>query len=207
VILINLLPHRESARKRAKDTYNVLLVLAAILGALIAVGIYLAYQVEIESQQSRNAFLSAENKRLDNEIKDVATLQSEIAALRARQHAVESLQVNRNLPVYLLNETVRMLPDGMYLSSIKQEDQNVLFTGVAQSQERVSELLRNLSFKDNVWLTKPELIEIKADQLALSPRDQRRVYDFTVRAVLGEQQPGNEVASGQRAAVKTKSGV
>jgi len=184
VILINLLPHRELARKRARDAYNVMLVLAAVAGALIAGGIYLGYQVAIDAQQSRNAFLNKENARLDNEIKDVADLQSQIAALKARQQAVESLQANRNLPVHLLNGAVRMLPDGVYLTDIKQEGKNILFTGVAQSQERVSELLRNLSSKNSEWLTKPELIEIKADQLALSSRDQRRVYNFTVRVML-----------------------
>jgi type IV pilus assembly protein PilN len=192
VILINLLPHRELARKRAKDAYNVMLVLAAAAGALIAGGIYLGYQVAIDGQQSRNMFLINENARLDNEIKDVADLQSQIAALKTRQQAVESLQANRNLPVHLLNGTVRMLPDGMYLSGIKQEGKNILFMGVAQSQERVSELLRNLSSKNNEWLTKPELIEIKSDQLALSSRDQRRVYSFTVRVILarfGETTP------------------
>ena len=184
MILINLLPHRELARKRARDAYNVMLVLAAVAGALIAGGIYLGYQVAIDAQQSRNAFLNKENARLDNEIKDVADLQSQIAALKARQQAVESLQANRNLPVHLLNGAVRMLPDGVYLTDIKQEGKNILFTGVAQSQERVSELLRNLSSKNSEWLTKPELIEIKADQLALSSRDQRRVYNFTVRVML-----------------------
>jgi len=201
VILINLLPHRELARKRARDAYNVMLVLAAAAGALIAGGIYLGYQVAIDSQQSRNTFLIKENARLDNEIKEVADLQSQIAVLKARQQAVESLQANRNLPVHLLNGAVRMLPDGMYLTNIKQEGKNILLTGVAQSQERVSELLRNLSSKNSEWLTKPELIEIKSDQLALSSRDQRRVYNFTVRVMLvrlGETPSTRQTTAGPR---------
>jgi len=203
VILINLLPHRDAARKRARDVYNVMLVLAVVAGALIAGCIYLGYQIAIENQQSRNAFLAAENARLDNEIKDIAQLQSEIAALKARQQAVESLQTNRNLPVHLFNDTVRMLPEGMYLIGLKQEGQNVLFTGVAQSQERVSELLRNLSSGSSAWLIKPELVEIKANQLALSQRDQRRVYDFTVRAMLA---PASQPASAQQATTGTRGG-
>ena len=202
MILINLLPHRELARKRAKEKYNVLLVVAAAIGALIAGGVYLGYQVAINGQQSRNAFLSAENARLDNQIKDVAELQTEIAALKVRQQAVESLQTNRNLPVHLLNDTVRLLPDGVYLNSVKQEGQDVLFTGVAQSQERVSELLRNFSSGNSEWLIKPELVEIKADQLALNPQDQRRVYDFTVRAMLAQ---ASGAASTQQGA-KTQGG-
>lgn len=184
MILINLLPHRELARKRARDSYHWLLVLAVIIGIVIAIGVYLIYQMEIESQQSRNDFLNMENGQLNNKIKDVTGLQGEIAALEAREQAVETLQINRNLPVHLFDDTVRLLPDGMYLNGIKQEGRNILFTGVAQSQERVSELLRNLSSGKSQWLTKPELIEIKSDQLALNPRDQRRVYDFTVRVML-----------------------
>ncbi|MHC5804445.1 PilN domain-containing protein, partial [Streptococcus pyogenes] len=88
-----------------------------------------------------------------------ASLQEEIAALKARQEAVENLQADRNMPVHLLNEAVSQLPDGLYLSKIKQEGQNVLIEGVAQSNERVSELLRNLS-RNSEWVTKPELIEI-----------------------------------------------
>ncbi len=110
-------------------------------------------------------------------------MQAEIAALRARQNAVEDLQGNRNLPVYLLSELVRQLPDGVYINSMKQDNQTVLMTGVAQSNERVSELLRNLA-NNSPWLTKPELVEITASTLALTPRDQRRVSNFSMRVGL-----------------------
>jgi len=202
VILINLLPHRELARKRAKDAYNVMLVLAAVAGVLLAGAIYMGYRTAIDLQQSRNIFLAAKNKDLDKEIKDVADLQSEITSLKARQQAVESLQTNRNLPVYLLNDMVRLLPDGMYLNGIKQEDASVLLTGVAQSQGRVSELLRNLSSGNSQWISQPDLIEIKADQVALSARDQRSVYSFAVRVRLGRP----DEAASARAAAKTKGG-
>jgi type IV pilus assembly protein PilN len=110
-------------------------------------------------------------------------LQAEIAALRARQLAVEDLQGNRNLPVYLLNEMVKQLPDGVYINSLKQDNQTILIAGVAQSNERVSELLRNLA-NNSPWLTKPELVEITASTVALSPRDQRRVSNFSMRVGL-----------------------
>jgi type IV pilus assembly protein PilN len=193
VILINLLPHRELARKRAKDAYNVMLVLAAAVGVLLAGAIYMGYRTAIDLQQSRNAFLTAKNKELDKEIKDVTDLQSEITSLKARQQAVENLQTNRNLPVYLLNDMVRLLPEGMYLNGIKQEGASVLLTGVAQSQGRVSELLRNLSSGNSQWISQPDLIEIKSDQVTLSARDQRHVYSFTVRIRLGR--PGEAVAA------------
>jgi len=183
VILINLLPHRELARKRARQVFNASLAAAALAGALVAGAVYLWYQHEIAGQQARNALLTQEIRKLDEEIKEIATLQDEIAALRARQQAVEDLQADRNLPVHLLNESVLQLPDGIYLKGIKQESQNVLLTGVAQSNERVSELLRNLS-RNSQWVSKPELIEIVASSLSLSAREQRRVYNFTVRVQL-----------------------
>ena len=110
-------------------------------------------------------------------------MQAQIASLRARQTAVEDLQGDRNLPVHLLDELVTQLPDGVYLTSMKQEGQNVLLTGIAQSQERVSELLRNLN-NNSKWLTKPELVEIVAANVALSPREQRRVSNFSIRVSL-----------------------
>ena len=199
MILINLLPHREMARKKARQVFNTSLGLSALAGLAIAGGIYLWYQHQISEQQDRNAFITSEITKLDSEIKEVANLQDEIAALKARQEAVENLQADRNLPVHLMNEAVKQLPDGIYLKGIKQDNQNVLFTGVAQSNERVSELLRNLE-RNSDWVTKPELIEIVAANMALTPREQRRVYNFTVRVQL---QRASAPASGASAAGRT----
>jgi len=183
VILINLLPHREAARKRMRDAFYASLGVAAMLGGLLSGGVYLWYQTQISSQQSKNNFLTSEIKRLEGQIKEIANLQTEIAALRARQQAVEDLQSDRNLPVHLLNELVKQLPDGVYISSMRQENQNVTLSGVAQSNERVSEFLRNLAYS-SVWLTKPDLVEIVAGNVALGPRDSRRVSNFTIRVRL-----------------------
>jgi len=103
--------------------------------------------------------------------------------MKARQLAVEDLQADRNLPVHLLDEMVRQLPEGVFLATLKQENQAILVTGVAQSQERVSELLRNLN-TNSKWLTRPELVEIVAANLALSQREQRRVSNFSIRVAL-----------------------
>ena len=183
MILINLLPHREAARKRRREAFFAMLGAAALVGLLIGGATYWLYLSQIDNQRGRNTFLQTEITRLDEQIKDVATLQAEIASLKARQTAVEDLQGDRNLPVYLLSELVRQLPDGVYINSMKQENQTVLLTGVAQSNERVSELLRNLA-NNSPWLTKPELVEITAGIVALSTRDQRRVANFTMRVVL-----------------------
>ncbi len=192
MILINLLPHREAARKRQKDQFFTQLGLSALLGGIICGAVFTWYQGQISSQQDRNAFLQAEITRLDAEIKDIAGLQREIASLRARQTAVEDLQGDRNIPVHLLDELVAQLPDGIYLKSMKQEGQSVLLNGVAQSQERVSDLLRNLA-NSSPWLTRPELIEIVSSSVAVAARDQRRVFNFSMRVSL--KRPSAEGAS------------
>jgi type IV pilus assembly protein PilN len=183
VILINLLPHREAARKRRKDAFYVSLGAAALLGGLICGAVYGWYQAQISSQQAKNVFLQGQITVLENQIKDIANLQNEIAALRARQQAVEDLQSDRNTPVHLLNELVKQLPDGVYVSSMKQDGSNLELRGVAQSNERVSELLRSLA-NNSTWLTRPELVEIVASNLALTPKDQRRVSNFVIKAQL-----------------------
>jgi len=180
VILINLLPHREAARKRRRETFQATMVASALVGFVIAGVIYWWFQMMIEDQQAKNTFLRSEIKVLENQIKEIATIEEEIAALRARQKAVEDLQSDRNLPVHLLSELVRQLPDGVYITTLKQTNQTVAMQGMAQSNERVSEMLRNLS-NNTPWLSKPELVEIVASNVALSPRDQRRVSAFNLR--------------------------
>lgn len=204
MILINLLPHREAARKRRREAFFAALGAAALIGVLIGGATYSWYLSQIDSQRERNTFLQSEITRLDGQIKDIATLQAEIASLKARQTAVEDLQGNRNLPVYLLSELVRQLPDGVYINSMKQENQTVLMTGVAQSNERVSELLRNLA-NHSPWLTKPELVEITAGTVALSQRDQRRVANFTMRVGLKRASDPKSAASAPGAASASAS--
>ena len=199
MILINLLPHREAARKRRRDMFYATLVLSALAGVVIAGGVYVWFAAQISEQQGKNLVLSGEIKRLETQIKDIATLQAEIAALRARQQAVEDLQANRNLPVHLLNELVKQTPDGVYMTSLKQENQIVSIQGVAQSNERISELLRNLG-NNSPWLSRPELVEITAGTVTLSPRDQRRVSNFTMRVKLLRASEAQKAASAASAA-------
>jgi type IV pilus assembly protein PilN len=183
VILINLLPHRELARKRRQDLFNRGLGLAALLGGVVAALVFVAFQAQISAQQEKNQLLQTEITRFDAQIKDIASLQAEITALRARQQAVEDLQADRNLPVYLLTELVRLLPEGVFIASLRQDAQALTLLGMAQSNERVSELLRNLG-NQSPWFARPELVEIVAGTLALSPREQRRVANFTIRVRL-----------------------
>lgn len=179
MILINLLPHREAARKKRQDIFNVSLGASALAGGLIAGVIFLWLQGQISSQEHLNNVLTQEIKKLDNQIKDIVALEAEIAALRARQQAVENLQADRNMPVHLLSELTRQFPEGVYITSMRQDNQLIALQGTAQSQERVSELLRNLAYH-SPWFTKPELIEIVAASTSLG-KEQRRVANFTVR--------------------------
>ena len=201
MIFINLLPHRAAARKKQKEQFFTQLGLSALLGGMICGGVFTWYQGQISTQQGRNSFLQAEITKLETEIKDIASLQQESASLRARQIAVEDLQADRNLPVHMLDELVKQLPEGIYLRTVKQENQSVLLQGVAQSQERVSELLRNLA-NNSAWLTKPDLVEIVAATVAVSGREQRRVANFTIRATLTRPAPASPTTAAPVAATK-----
>jgi type IV pilus assembly protein PilN len=206
MILINLLPHREAARKRRKDLFNVALGAAALVGGLIAGTVYLYFEAAISQQQSNNFILETEIKKLEGQIKDIASLESEIAALRARQQAVEDLQSDRNLPVHLLSELVAQLPDGVFVTKMTQQDQQVLVTGVAQSNERVSELLRNLA-NNTPWFSKPELIEINAGSTAISAKEQRRTFNFNLKVKLMRASEAEKLAAklAEQAALATSA--
>jgi type IV pilus assembly protein PilN len=115
-------------------------------------------------------------------------LRQEIDALRARQKSVEDLQADRNTPVHLLDELVKQTPEGIYLTSIKQNGQVVSVSGIAQTNERVSELLRNASY-NSVWLERPELVEIKAANVTTAGREQRRLFEFQMRVSIKRSQP------------------
>jgi type IV pilus assembly protein PilN len=174
-IRINLLPHRAEKRaQRRRDFYVLIgLTFGAAIVVVIAVGFVISGYISV--QTDRNDFIKAENKKLDEQIKEIASLRSDLEALKARQQAVEDLQADRNLPVHLLDELVKQVPEGVYLQSIKQDNLRVSITGLAQSNERVSQLLRNLS-NNSVWITAPELVEIKA----ITQRDNKRLFQFTL---------------------------
>ena len=180
MILINLLPHRDEKRRARKRSFFIGIGVAAFAG-LIAVGVwYSVLQQLTQAQQDRNAFLKAEIGKLEAQIKDIANLRAEIEALKARQKAVEDLQTNRNVPVYLLDELVKQTPEGIYLTSIRQAENVVTVSGIAQTNERVSEFLRNTQYNSK-WLERPELVEIKAASVQTAGREQRRLFDFSLR--------------------------
>jgi type IV pilus assembly protein PilN len=199
VILINLLPHREAKRQQRKQAFFAGLGLAALAGAAV-VGIwYTAISTLIGAQEQRNAFLSSEIKRLDAQIADVAALKTEIERLKARQKAVEDLQADRNMPVYLLGELVKETPEGVYLTSVKQNGQQVTITGLAQTNERISEFLRNTNY-NSPWLERPSLTSIKATTaVTAGTKDQHRMFDFAMNVTLKRPPAPGSAASGASA--------
>jgi type IV pilus assembly protein PilN len=216
VILINLLPHREEKRKRKKIAFFAGLGLAAAAGLAIVGGWYVVVDQLKTAQQERNQFLSAEISKLEKEIADIANLKAEIASLTARQKAVEDLQIDRNLPVHILNELVKQTPEGMFFTGVKQDGQILTISGIAQTQERVSQFLRNTAYNSE-WLVSPDLIESKATIVTAANKEQKRLFDFSVRLTVKRPQdkvpavadgvaPASAPASGPvAAAVKKKA--
>ncbi|RJG02346.1 PilN domain-containing protein [Noviherbaspirillum sedimenti] len=195
MVKINLLPHREEKRKQRKAGFVAMLGAAALVGGLIVLAVGGIIAAQIAGQNERNEFIKAENAKLDVQIKEIATLRQEIEALKARQQAVEDLQSDRNQPVYMMDELVKQVPEGVYLKSFKQEGQRVVLNGYAQSNERVSELLRNLG-NSSPWLQKPDLIEIRSTGIGQG-RDAKRVFDFTVN--VGIKRPRDQEQQQQAA--------
>ena len=183
MILINLLPHREIANKRRKEVFQMAMFGALLAGLLAAAVVFSIYQTLIDSQQERNSYLKSEISQLDNQIKDIQGLEEEINSLKARQKSVEDLQADRNLPVYLFSDITQLLPEGVYITSMKQTGLNVEVKGSAQSNERVSEVLRNIS-NGSPWFTKPILKEIVSGTVEVAPKDLRKVVTFTMSFTL-----------------------
>ena len=196
MILINLLPHREARRQQRKQAFFAGIGMAVLAGAAIVGAWYVIVSGQISTQEEHNQFLANEIKRLDTQIADVATLKTEIEALKARQKAVEDLQADRNMPVYLLNELVTQTPEGVFLTTVHQNGQQVQITGLAQTNERISEFLRNTA-SNSPWLEKPQLVEIRAQTMQVAgSKDQRRMFAFIMGVTLKRPPAPGSAASG-----------
>lgn len=173
MIRINLLPHREEARRRRRQQFYAISLAMIVLGGLIGLVVHSVYAEYIERQEARNGFLKAEIAKLDQEIAEIRRLREQIDALLARKQVIESLQGIRAETVHLFNELAQGMPEGVYLKSVKQAGNRVTLTGYAQSNARVSHLMRNL--EGSPFLEQPTLVEVKAASL-----DGRRVSEFTL---------------------------
>jgi type IV pilus assembly protein PilN len=169
---INLLPHREERRKRARQHFATVSGGTAIVGIALAFLMYQYYERQISTQNDRNNFLATEIKKLDKDIAEINDLRNQIQALLARKQIIETLQADRAQTVHLLEQMVRQMPDGVYLKSMRQTGQKVHVVGYAQSNARVSTLMRNI--EASPWLDQPLLVEVKSGTTA----DKKRVSQF-----------------------------
>jgi type IV pilus assembly protein PilN len=160
MIRVNLLPHREEKRKRRQQQFGVLAGIAAVAGLLVAAAVWVFLDQQVSQQQAQVAYMKAEIDKLDKQIEEIRKIREETASLLAKKQVVEGLQSNRSEPVQLLDQLLRQLPEGVYLKAIKQTGAKVNISGYAQSNARVSTLMRNLGASP--YLENPELVEIKA---------------------------------------------
>lgn len=190
MIRINLLPHREEAKKAKREQFFMLMGLVAILGALIVFAGYTLISTSIDNQVGKNDFLKKEIAVLDKDLEQIKRLKEQTQALLSRKQVIENLQRDRGETVYLLSELVKQVPEGIYLKSLKQDGLKVSITGYAQSNARVSALMRNL--EASPWLESPQLIETKAGVL-----NGRRINEFGMNFILTRVKP--EEAKGKGA--------
>ena len=179
---INLLPHREERRKRARVHFAVMGGMTAVLGIVIVGAGWLVLSQRISAQDDRNRFLKAEIAKLDKEIDEIKEVKDKIAALLARKQVIETLQTDRVQTVYLLDELVRQMPEGVFLKSVRQRGSGVELVGYAQSNARVSTLMRNI--ESSPWLASPNLVEIKAVNLG-----KMRISEFNLSLKLKRPTP------------------
>jgi len=191
MIRINLLPHREQKRQARQRQFVSVAVGLAILGLAVVGLVHVIFVAQIESQQSRNKLLKDEIAKLDEQIKEIDKLREQTQALLSRKQVVETLQTNRTEAVHLLDQMVRQLPDGVYLRNLKQVGPKVTAIGYAQSNARVSTLMRNI--EASPWLTQPELVEIKSVPLPGAREKDTRVNEFTLTFQLKRAAPPAEI--------------
>lgn len=202
---VNLLPHREERRKRARSHFFVVVGGTALVGALIVGLMHTYYAEKIDAQQGRNQYLKTEIAKLDKEIAEINKLKDEIQALLARKQIIETLQADRAQTVHLLDDLVKRMPEGVYLKSLAQKGLRVNVVGYAQSNARVSTLMRNI--EASPWLENPELVEVKAANV-----DKRRISEFTMymslkrTAAVEPAKPGAKPGAKPAAAAPAKKG-
>lgn len=160
MIRVNLLPHRAEKRRARQLQFIILSAISLVLGAVIVGFVHVAIETQISYQDRRNAYLKQEIAVLDKQIEEIKKLREQTQALLARKTVVENLQSTRSDVVHLLDQLLRILPDGVYLRSVKQTGYRISMIGYAQSSARVSTLMR--SIEDSPWLDTPTLIEVHA---------------------------------------------
>jgi type IV pilus assembly protein PilN len=210
-VRINLLPHREQKRAARQRQFISIAISLAILGLAVVGLVHGLLGAQIDNQKSRNTLLKGEIAKLDDQIKEIDKLRDQIQQVLSRKQVVETLQANRSEAVHLLDQLVRQLPEGVYLKSVKQSGTKVVVVGYAQSNARVSTLMRNI--EASPWITQPELIEIKlvaqpgapgTTQRAQAAADAPKISEFTLNFQVKRAAAPVDVKSGAGAAPAAK---
>lgn len=192
MIRVNLLPWREERRKARRQQF---IALAGVIAVLAGVIWFMGYGVingYINTQDDKNNFLKREIAGLDKEIEEIKRLKEQTDSLLSRKRIIESLQANRTEPVHLFNELARQVPDGVYLKSIKQTGDKINLVGYAQSNARVSSLMRNVD--DSPVMERPNLVEIKAATAA-----NRQLFEFNLNVFLTRKTTEDDKKAGPKA--------
>lgn len=191
VVRINLLPHREQKRQARQRQFVSFAVLLAILALAVVGLVHMIFAAKVDDQNARNKLLKTEIAKLDEQIKEIDKLRDQIQQVLARKQVVENLQANRSEAVHLLDQVVRQLPDGIYLKSLRQSGTRVQMVGYAQSNARVSTLMRNV--EASPWIAKPELVEIKLVTLPGATRGapSQQVNEFTLNFLVKRASPAS----------------
>lgn len=177
MIRINLLPHREEKRAARRQQFYALAGMIVVLAGLIVFLVHTVIGGYISRQEQKNAFLTQTIASLDKEIDEIKRLREQTDALLSRKQVIESLQSNRTEIVQLFNELARQVPEGVYIKTLKQTGARIDITGYAQSNARVSNLMRNL--EGSPLLEQPSLVEIKAATV-----NKRRTSEFSMKVML-----------------------
>ena len=194
MIRINLLPHREEKRKRRQQQFGVLAGISALIGLLAAAAVWVFLDQQVIQQQQNVAYMKSEIGKLDRQIEEIRKIREETASLLAKKRVVEGLQSNRSEPVQLLDQLLRQLPEGVYLKEVKQTGPKVNVKGYAQSNARVSTLMRNLGASP--YLENPELVEIKAVDSPDKSGNRINQFDMNISIKRAQVEETRTVAAG-----------
>lgn len=190
---INLLPWREELRKRRQKEFGVMALVAIVLMGGVVAAVHLHFQGLIDFQNERNQYLTVEIGKLNKQIAEIKDLQREKERLLARTEKIQQLQSGRPDIVHLVDQLVKTLPEGVFLTRIEQKGVNLRVDGVAQSNARVSSLMRQLDASD--WLENPALVEIKRDAAGSGGGDEsirNAIFTLTIQQTIKRKSGASE---------------
>ena len=195
MIRVNLLPHRAEKRRARQIQLAAFSIISLVLGALVVGFVHTYISSQISYQERRNNYLKQETEILDKQIAEIKKLREQTESLLARKTVVENLQTTRSDVVHLMDQMLRILPEGIHLKSIKQTGSKINLLGYAQSNARVSTLMR--AIESSPWLEKPSLVQIQA-----TGSGNARISEFTLNFNLKKQAPAASDAPAKAAAKK-----